>query len=445
MTNNLQYEERLGTAPMVPLVFRMVLPAVVAQLVNLLYNLVDRIYIGHIYGIGTDALAGIGVTGSVIILISAFASIVNGGAAPLASIALGRGDRPLAGRYLGNGVVLLLAFSIICTMPVYIFMEPILYAVGASDATIGYASDYLSVYLLGTVFVQLSLGLNTFIYTQGRPGIAMTSVIIGAAMNIVLDPVFIFVLGMGVKGAAIATVISQACSAAWVMSFLCSRRRASLHIELKAMRMDWKVIGATLALGVSPFVMASTESIVGFVLNGTLKHYGDIYVSALAPLSGFAQGFIPIASYNYGRGDAPRVRSCLRVVLITMFSFNLIVVLLMILFPSVVASIFSDDPELISVVSGAMPLFLAGMTIFGLQRAFQNMFVALGQARLSIFIALLRKIILLVPLALTLPRLMGVRGAFAAEAISDATAAVCCTVLFLIMFPRILRKNCSRP
>lgn len=456
MTNNLQYEERLGTAPMTPLVFRMAVPAVVAQLVNLLYNLVDRIYIGHIYGIGTDALAGIGVTGSVIILISAFASIVNGGAAPLASIALGRGDRSLAGRYLGNGLVLLLCFSVICTLPVYIFMEPILYAVGASDVTIGYASDYLSVYLLGTVFVQISLGLNTFIYTQGRPGIAMTSVIIGAAMNIALDPVFIFVLGMGVKGAAIATVISQACSAAWVLSFLCSRRRASLHIEWKAMRVDWKVIGTTLALGVSPFVMASTESIVGFVLNGTLKHYGDIYVSALAimqsammlvsvPLAGFAQGFIPIASYNYGRGDAPRVRSCLRVVVITMFSFNLIVVLLMILFPSVVASIFSDDPELISVVSGAMPLFLAGMTIFGLQRAFQNMFVALGQARLSIFIALLRKIILLVPLALTLPRLMGVRGVFAAEAISDATAAVCCTVLFLIMFPRILRKDCSRP
>ena len=436
---------------MTPLVFRMAVPAVVAQLVNLLYNLVDRIYIGHIYGIGTEALAGIGVTGSVIILISAFASIVNGGAAPLASIALGRGDRALAGRYLGNGVVLLLVFSALCILPVYIFMEPILYAVGASDATIGYACDYLSVYLLGTVFVQLSLGLNTFIYTQGRPGIAMTSVILGAVMNIALDPVFIFLLDMGVKGAAIATVISQACSAAWVLFFLCSKRRASLHIELKAMRMDWKVIGATIALGVSPFVMASTESIVGFVLNGTLKHYGDIYVSALAimqsammlvsvPLSGFAQGFIP-----YGRGDASRVRSCLRVVLITMFSFNLIVVLLMILCPSAVASIFSDDPELIATVSEAMPLFLAGMTIFGLQRAFQNMFVALGQARLSIFIALLRKIILLVPLALTLPRLMGVRGVFAAEAISDATAAICCTVLFLIMFPRILKKNCRRP
>ena len=404
---------------MIPLVFRMALPAVVAQLVNLLYNLVDRIYIGHIYGIGTEALAGIGVTGSVIILISAFASIVNGGAAPLASIALGRGDRALAGRYLGNGVVLLLVFAALCILPVYIFMEPILYAVGASDATIGYACDYLSVYLLGTVFVQLSLGLNTFIYTQGRPGIAMTSVILGAVMNIALDPVFI-------------------------------------HIELKAMRVDWKIIGATLALGVSPFVMASTESIVGFVLNGTLKHYGDIYVSALAimqsammlvsvPLSGFAQGFIPIASYNYGRGDASRVRSCLRVVLITMFSFNLIVVLLMILCPSAVASIFSDDPGLIATVSEAMPLFLTGMTIFGLQRAFQNMFVALGQARLSIFIALLRKIILLVPLALTLPRLMGVRGVFAAEAISDATAAICCTVLFLIMFPRILKKNCRRP
>lgn len=222
------------------------------------------------------------------------------------------------------------------------------------------------------------------------------------------------------------------------------------------MRVDWKVVGRTLALGVSPFVMASTESIVGFVLNGTLKHYGDIYVSALAvmqsammlvsvPLAGFAQGFIPIASYNYGRRDAPRVRACLRVTVVTMFSFNLAVILLMILFPSAVASIFSDDPALVATVSDALPLFLAGMSIFGLQRAFQNMFVALNQARLSIFIALLRKIILLVPLVLLLPRLMGVRGVFAAEAISDATAAVCCTVLFLIMFPRILRKNCQKP
>ena len=455
MADDRKYEERLGTARMVPLVFRMALPAVVAQLVNLLYNLVDRIYIGHIYGIGTDALAGIGVTGSVIILVSAFASIVNGGAAPLASIALGKGDRAAAGRYLGNGVVLLIAFSVICTLPVYIFMEPILYAVGASDVTIGYAKDYLSVYLLGTLFVQISLGLNTFIYTQGRPGIAMLSVIIGAFMNIVLDPLFIFVFGMGVKGAAIATVVSQACSAAWVLSFLCSRKRATLRIEPAAMKPDWKVIGATLALGVSPFVMACTESIVGFVLNGSLKHYGDIYVSALAimqsammlasvPLSGFAQGFIPIVSYNYGRGDASRVRSCLRVVVITMFTFNIIVILLMIIFPSVVASMFSDDPRLISVVSEEMPVFLTGMTIFGLQRAFQNTFVALGQARLSIFIALLRKIILLVPLALILPRFFGVDGVFLAEAVSDATAAICCTIIFCIMFPRILRKNCSK-
>lgn len=455
MTNDIKYERRLGTDRMAPLVFRMALPAVVAQLVNLLYNLVDRIYIGHIPGIGTDALAGVGVTGSVIILVSAFASIVSGGAAPLASIALGRGNRDAAGRYLGNGVTMIVFFSILCSVPVYIFMEPILVSVGASERTLAYAADYLSVYLSGTLFVLVSLGLNTFIYTQGRPGIAMTSVIIGSIMNIALDPLFIFSFGMGVKGAALATVISQACSAVWIMAFLLSRKRATLCIELKAMRPDWKIIGAILALGVSPFIMASTESIVGFVLNSSLMHYGDVYVSALAvmqsammlvsvPLAGFAQGFIPVASYNYGMGNADRVKSCLRVVVTAMFTFNITVVLFMILFPSVVASVFTDDPRLVSVVSEEMPLFLAGMTIFGLQRAFQNMFVALNQARLSIFIALLRKIILLVPLALILPRFMGLDGVFAAEAVSDATAAICCTAIFLVMFPKILEKNCKK-
>lgn len=447
---NHSYEERLGTDPMLRLIFRMALPAVAAQFVNLLYAIVDRVYIGHIPGIGTDALAGVGVTMSIVILISSFSAIVGAGGAPLAAIALGQGNRERAGKILGNGFVLLLLFTVVTSSLAYLFMEPVLLLTGASEHTLGYAEDYLSVYLLGTLFVELSVGLNAFINTQGRPGIAMTSVLIGAAMNIVLDPVFIFGLDMGVKGAALATILSQACSAGWVLRFLFSRQ-ASLPLERRYMKLDKGIVLSMLALGVSPFIMASTESLVGFVLNGSLKHFGDIHVSALAilqsamqfasvPLVGFAQGFVPVASYNYGHGYKDRVRSCFRISLITMFSFNFALMLLMICFPSVVASAFTDDEVLIGTVRCAMPVFLAGMTIFGLQRACQNMFVALGQARISIFIALLRKVILLIPLALLLPRFWGVNGIYAAEAISDATAAVCCTLLFAWKFPKILSR-----
>lgn len=255
---------------------------------------------------------------------------------------------------------------------------------------------------------------------------------------------------MGVKGAALATIISQAATAIWVLSFLTSSR-ASLRLEVNYMKPDKKVIGAILALGVSPFIMASTESLVGFVLNGTLKTFGDIYVSALTvmqssmlfvsvPLTGFALGFVPIVSYNYGHGNKKRVKECFKIAMIFMFLFNLILMLMMILFPSVIASAFTSDQELIQTVTEVMPVFLAGMTIFGLQRACQNMFVALGQAKISIFIALLRKVFLLVPLALILPRFMGMIGVYSAEAISDATAAICCTIIFAIQFPKILNK-----
>lgn len=445
-----QYEERLGTDRMLPLIFRMALPAVAAQFVNLLYNIVDRIYIGHIPGIGTDALAGVGVTTSIVILISAFSSIVGAGGAPLAAMALGHGDRERAGRILGNGFVLLVIFTAVTSLLTWIFMEPVLLMTGASEKTLPYAVDYLSVYILGTLFVELSTGLNTFINSQGRPAIAMLSVVIGAVMNIVLDPIFIFVFDMGVKGAALATVISQAVSAFWVVRFLTSQK-ASLRLEKRYMELSKQIVMTIVGLGVSPFIMASTESLIGFVLNGSLKHFGDIHVSALAilqsalqfanvPLTGFAQGFIPIVSYNYGHGNTERVKLCFRYVVTIMFSFNFVLMLLMILFPSVVASVFSSDELLIETVSDVLPVFLAGMTIFGLQRACQNMFVALGQAKISIFIALLRKVILLVPLALILPRFMGVMGIYAAEAISDATAAIICTVIFFVSFPKILGK-----
>ena len=298
---NNQYEERLGTERMLPLIFKMALPAVAAQFVNLLYNIVDRIYIGHIPEIGTNALAGVGVTTSIVILISSFSAIVGAGGAPLAAMALGQGDRVRAGKFLGNGFMLLILFTVLTSLVSYLFMEPILLFAGASAVTLPYAEDYLSVYLLGTLFVEISTGLNTFINSQGRPNIAMYSVLIGALLNIVLDPIFIFWFDMGVKGAALATILSQACSAWWVLGFLCSDR-ASLRLQKCYLKFDRRIVGGMLALGVSPFIMASTESLVGFVLNGSLEKFGDIYVGALAilqsamqlvsvPLTGFAQGF----------------------------------------------------------------------------------------------------------------------------------------------------------
>lgn len=395
-----------------------------------------------------------GVTISLVVLISSFSAIVGGGGAPLAAIALGQGNRRRAGKILGNGFTLLILFTLLTSFIAYTFMEPILLFTGASEHTLGYAEDYLSIYLLGTLFVEVSTGLNAFINAQGRPAVAMCSVLIGALLNIILDPIFIFWLDMGVKGAALATVLSQACSAVWVLSFLFSRR-ASLPLERRYMKLEKSIVLSMLALGVSPFIMASTESLVGFVLNSSLKEFGDIYVSALTvlqtsmqfasvPLTGFAQGFVPVTSYNYGHGDKQRVKECFRIALITMFSFNLVLMLFMICFPAIVASAFTSDARLIETVRWTMPVFLGGMTIFGLQRACQNMFVALGQARISIFIALLRKVILLIPLALILPHFMGVAGVYAAEAISDATAAICCTLLFFWQFPKILRRIKSK-
>lgn len=449
------YEEKLGTDRMLPLIFRMALPAIAAQLINLLYNIIDRIYIGHIPEVGTDALAGIGVTSSIIILISSFSAIVGAGGSPLAAIALGQGDRVRAGKILGNGFTLLLIFTVITTTLTYLFMEPVLFLTGASHQTIGYAIDYLSIYLIGTIFVQISVGLNNYINIQGRPAIAMYSILIGAILNIILDPIFIFLFDMGVKGAAIATIIAQACSSIWILSFLTSPK-ASLKLERKYIRLEKEIVLAILALGISPFIMASTESLIGFVLNGSLKGFGDIYVSALAimqsamlivsvPLTGFAQGFVPIVSYNFGHKNKERVKSCFRIALTFMFLFNFVLILLMVLFPKALAGAFTNDQELIQVVGDVMPVFLAGMTIFGLQRACQNMFVALGQAKISVFIALLRKVFLLVPLALILPDYMGVMGVFSAEAISDATAAICCTVIFAYQFPGILKQIDNAP
>ena len=452
---DIRSDEKLGKERMLPLVFKMALPAVAAQLVNLLYGVIDKIYIGHIEGIGGEALAGVGITTSVIILIAAFSHLVGSGGSPLAAIQLGKGNREEASRILNNGFLMLLFFALVCSVAPLFFMDGILTLAGAEADTLPYAREYLSIYLIGTVFVMISTGLNMFINCQGRPGIAMLSVIIGAVLNTALDPLFIFAFGLGVKGAAIATVISQAVSAAWVLAFLFSRR-AQLRLDFKYMKPRLAVIGAISALGISPFVMASTESLVGFALNGQLRTFGSTsHVAALSvmqsamqivsiPLSGFAQGVVPVLSYNYGHGKNDRVKECFKITLIVMFLFNLFGMLFMIVCPGFVGRTFTDDAAVVEIVRAYMPLFLAGMTIFGLQRTCQNTFVALGQAKISLFIALLRKVILLVPLAYILPSFMGVRGVYTAEAVADATAAILCTAIFAFAFGRILSKNEKR-
>ena len=436
-------EEALASAPIGRLMFKLAVPAVAAQLINMLYNIVDRIYIGHIPQVGQLALTGVGVTFPILMLISAFAAFAGMGGAPLASIRLGAGDRESAEQILGNSLTMLLCTAAVLTLFFSAFKRPILMAFGASNDTIGYALDYISIYLLGTLFVQLALGLNTFISAQGKSLIAMCSVLIGAALNIVLDPLFIFVFGLGVRGAAIATILSQAVSACWVLFFLCSSR-SGLRIRPANMKPRASVLGKIAGLGVAPFIMQSTESLVTVVLNTGLQTYGgDLYVGSLTimqsvmqmivmPIQGITQGTQPIMSYNYGAGNYQRVRSTFKRLLAVTLTATVCAFLAVLLFPRSLALLFNDDTELVALVGRVMPLFFGGIWAFGAQMACQTTFMALGQAKTSLFLALLRKIFLLVPLALVLPRVTGsVMGIYASEPIADLLASATTLTLFL--------------
>ena len=433
----------LGTAPIGRLMLKLAVPAVAAQFINMLYNIVDRIYIGHIPEVGDLALTGVGVTFPIITLVSAFAAFAGQGGAPLAAIQLGAGKKDQAERILGNSLALLLMTAAVLTVGFSAFKEPILRAFGASDATIGYASSYIGIYLLGTVFVQLALGLNTFISAQGKAMTAMLSVLIGAVLNIVLDPIFIFVFQCGVRGAALATILSQAVSAVWVVGFLCSGR-SGLHIRREYLGFRPRVMGKIAALGVAPFIMQSTESLVTVVLNvGAQKYGGDLYVASITilqsvmqiivmPSHGITTGVQPIMSYNYGAKNYARVRAVFRRLLAVTMTVTTAAFLLVALFPAAVALMFNDDPQLVTLVGRVMPLFFGGVWAFGAQVACQSTFMALGQAKTSLFLALLRKIILLVPLAVLLPWLSGsVMGLYAAEPVADFLASAATLTLFL--------------
>ena len=442
-------DEKLGTAPLGRMMLSLALPTVLAQLINVLYNVVDRIYIGHMQGDGNLALTGVGVTLPIITLIAAFSAFAGAGGAPLAAIELGKKDERKASLIMGNSAWLLVFFSIVLTIGFLIFKIPILYAFGASSKTIAYANDYITIYLLGTIFVQLALGLNAFISGQGAAKAAMLSVLIGAVINIVLDPIFIFALHLGVRGAALATVISQFVSAVWVVSFLKSKRSV---LYLKLVRPDKSLILKIAALGIAPFVMQSTESLVTITFNTGLQRYGgDLYVGSMSilmsimqliviPVNGITQGVQPIVSYNYGAGNRLRVKeTVIRLVSVCLLG-TLILAGVAIFCPGIYASMFTNDAELVALTCRIMPIFFLGIAIFGIQAACQSTFLALGQAKVSLFIATLRKIILLIPLALILPKFLGVKGIYIAEPVSDVISVIVTSVLCVITLKRIFSE-----
>lgn len=445
-------EEKLGTMPIPKLMLSLAIPSVVAQLINVLYNIVDRMYIGHIKDVGSVALTGVGLTFPIIMLISAFSAFVGAGGAPLAAIALGKGDRERAEKIIGNGVTVLISFSVILTVVFMIFKEPLLFMFGASEQTIAYANSYITIYLIGTVFVQAALGLNPFISSQGQAKVAMLSILIGAVINIILDPIFIFGLHMGVRGAALATVVSQACSAVWVVRFLTSKKSA-VRIRIPMLRPDVHIIAGVMALGISPFIMQATESAINIVLNRGLQTYGgDLYVGSMTilqsvmqlfviPLQGFTQGVQPIISFNFGARKFDRVKKTYTLAIIYSIVFATLFCILAVTCPTILAGIFTSDRELIALVGKVMPIFMSGIWIFGIQMGCQTTFMGLGQAKISLFLALLRKVILLIPLAIILPKFFGVIGIYYAEPISDITSALTAGTIFLLVRNKIVSED----
>ncbi len=441
--------QRLGRAPLGRLMVSLAVPAVAAQLINVLYNIVDRIYIGHIEGYGDVALTGVGVTFPIIMLISAFSAFAGMGGAPLASIELGRKDVGKAELILGNSAGMIVLFSIVLTIGFSMFKTPVLYAFGASDVTITYAQSYIGIYLIGTIFVQVAVGLNTFISGQGESRTAMLSVVIGAVLNIVLDPILIFVMDFGVRGAAMATVISQAVSAAWVIRFL-TCERSVMKLGVRNMRLRADIVKRIAGLGISPFIMQSTESMVSITLNSGLQNYGgDLYVGTMSimtsimqliliPVQGIAQGVQPIISYSYGAGDKKRVKDAFMRLLASGLLGTLVLGGVAVFVPKVYAGIFTNNEKLIQLTCQVMPVYFLGITIFGLQSACQSTFLALGQAKVSLFIALLRKVLLLIPLAIIFPKFMGVMGVYRAEPVADIISVVTTGIVFTFTMKKIL-------
>lgn len=444
----------LGTEKTGKLLFKLAVPAVTAQLVNLLYNLVDRIYIGHIAEIGTEALTGVGVCLPIIMLISAFAYLVGSGGAPRASIFMGSGDNDTAEKILGNCFTLLLGVSVVLTVVFYVWNEPLLMAFGASEKTVGYGVEYMAIYALGTIFVLMALGLNVFITAQGFTVVSMLSVVIGAVLNIALDPLFIFAFGMNVEGAALATIISQAVSCAFVVAFL-SGRHSLLRLRWKNFLPRVKIFLPCLLLGLSPFIMQATESVITVCFNSSLQAAkGDIAVGAMTilssimmfcmmPLQGITQGAQPIVSYNFGAKNTERVKQTFKYTFIACCAYTVLLWAVVQIFPKTVAMAFSSDAELIAYTARALRIYMAVSCVFGAQIACQQTFVAIGKAGISFFLAVLRKILLLLPLIYIMPAVFAgdpATAIYAAEPVADFLAVATTVTCFTVLFGRTMKK-----
>ena len=441
----------LGTEPIGKLLVKLAVPTVVAQLVNMLYNIVDRIYIGHMPGDGSLALTGVGVCLPLIMIISAFAALVASGGAPRASIAMGKGDHDLAEKLLGGCFTLQIVISAILTAVMLIWSRDLLLMFGASENTIGYAADYMRIYAIGTLLVQLTLGMNAFITAQGFATTGMLTVLIGAVANIALDPLFIYGLGMGVRGAALATVISQGLSCVWVICFL-RGKKTLLRLKRENLLVSPKLILPCVALGLAAFIMQSSESMISVCFNSSLLRYGgDVAVGAMTilssvmqfamlPLQGIAQGAQPISSYNYGARNADRVRQTFRLLLRVCLVYSMVLWAGIMLFPRGFAGIFTPDTELLDFTARALRIYCAMLFLFGIQIACQMTFVSIGNAPCSILVAVLRKFVLLLPLIFLLPSLLPdkVTAVYLAEPVADAIAVTCTALLFSRQFKKAL-------
>lgn len=447
-------KEFLGTEPVGRLLFKLAVPTVIAQLVNMLYNIVDRIYIGHIPSEGSLALTGVGVCMPIIMIISAFAALISSGGAPKASIYMGKGDRNSAEKILGGCFTLQIIISVILTIVLLIWNKNLLLAFGASPNTINYATDYMSIYSIGTVFVQLTLGMGAFITAQGFAKIGMITVLIGALSNIILDPVFIFIFKMGVKGAALATVISQAISCIWVISFL-SGKKTNLKIKLSNLKIDVRLVFPCVALGLATFIMQGSESVISVCFNSSLLKYGgDMAVGAMTiltgvmqfamlPMQGIAQGAQPISSYNYGAENYSRVKKTFRLLLTSCMTYSVILWALIMIFPQIFASIFTPDEALIEFTANALRIYCGLMFLFGIQISCQMTFVSIGNAPCSIIVAVVRKFVLLLPFIYIIPTFVSDKtlGVYLAEPIADLIAVTFTAVLFAIQFKKAMKSK----
>ena len=446
----------LGSGKVSRLLFSLALPTITSQIVNMLYNLVDRVYIGHMQPVDTVgklALTGVGVCLPIIVVISAFAALLAMGGAPRASIQEGRGNARESERIMGNCFTMLVMASLVLTAVLQLFGRDLLLLFGASENTIDYAAAYMGIYSLGTVVVQVTLGMNAYITAQGFTTVSMRTVLIGAGLNIVLDPIFIFVLDMGVRGAALATILSQAVSAAWVLRFL-TGNRSKWRLRRENLRPRASVVGPCLALGLAPFIMQSTESLIAVCFNSSLLKYGgDLAVGAMTvltsimqlammPLQGLTQGAQPIVSYNYGARNPQRVREAFRCLLLACVTYSLTLWALVQLMPRMFAGIFTPDPELRSYAAWALRIYMGATGIFGVQIACQQTFIALGNAKTSLFLAVLRKIILLIPLVYILPHFFAdkVFAVFLAEPVADLLAVCTTAGMFAVQFKKSMAE-----